>query len=61
VSLALEVSEIPYPVVTIDGKERFHDTRDGEGVIFLSLRGEGVLTGCWKPANMQCQVHQKSI
>jgi hypothetical protein len=51
----------PYPVVTMERKKGFHDTRDGEWVIFLSVRGEEVLTGYRGPVNMQCRVHQESI
>ena len=61
VSLALEVSQDPHPVVTMERKKGFHDTRDGEWVVFLSVRGEEVLTGCRRPVNMQCRVHQESI
>jgi hypothetical protein len=40
VSLALEVSQDPHPVVTMERKKGFHDTQDGEWVIFLSVRGK---------------------
>jgi hypothetical protein len=38
-SLVLEVCEVPHPVMTMEIKEGFHDTRDGEWVIFFSVRG----------------------
>lgn len=38
-SLVLETPEVPRPVLTMERKDGFHDTRDGEWVTFFSVRG----------------------